>query len=122
MRLSSRRQFIGGGAAAAALTLGPTAALAPAATQGRARAASYGDLVEDPAGLLDLPRGFRYRLLSIEGDELTSGATSPAITTAWLRFPARTGRPCSSETTSCAAPPPKKVLKGMRSRLSIDRA
>ncbi|MEV6396140.1 alkaline phosphatase PhoX [Streptomyces sp. NPDC051907] len=33
----------------------------------------YGPLVPDPAGLLDLPRGFRYRVLSREGDALRSG-------------------------------------------------
>ncbi|MEU6843277.1 alkaline phosphatase PhoX [Streptomyces sp. NPDC046716] len=40
-----------------------------AAAQGRA---GYGPLVEDPAGLLDLPKGFRYKVLSREGDELRS--------------------------------------------------
>ncbi|MFE9648467.1 PhoX family protein [Streptomyces sp. NPDC006365] len=33
----------------------------------------YGPLVPDPKGLLDLPEGFRYRVLSREGDELRSG-------------------------------------------------
>jgi uncharacterized protein len=33
----------------------------------------YGPLVPDPDGLLDLPEGFRYRVLSREGDELRSG-------------------------------------------------
>ncbi|RFU84116.1 DUF839 domain-containing protein [Streptomyces triticagri] len=33
----------------------------------------YGPLVPDPDGLLDLPKGFRYRVLSREGDELRSG-------------------------------------------------
>ncbi|MEU9216057.1 PhoX family protein [Streptomyces sp. NPDC048376] len=33
----------------------------------------YGPLVPDPDGLLDLPRGFRYRVLSREGDRLRSG-------------------------------------------------
>ncbi|MEU3512727.1 alkaline phosphatase PhoX [Streptomyces longwoodensis] len=33
----------------------------------------YGPLVPDPDGLLDLPRGFRYRVLSREGDPLRSG-------------------------------------------------
>ncbi|WAL98521.1 PhoX family protein [Streptomyces sp. Je 1-369] len=35
--------------------------------------AGYGPLVPDPKGLLDLPRGFRYKVLSREGDELRSG-------------------------------------------------
>ncbi|MFE4247983.1 alkaline phosphatase PhoX [Streptomyces sp. NPDC056910] len=33
----------------------------------------YGPLVPDPAGLLDLPAGFRYKVLSREGDPLRSG-------------------------------------------------
>ncbi|MGW4493452.1 alkaline phosphatase PhoX [Streptomyces sp. NPDC004376] len=33
----------------------------------------YGPLVPDPEGLLDLPRGFRYRVLSREGAPLRSG-------------------------------------------------
>ncbi|ARX87176.1 hypothetical protein SMD44_06657 [Streptomyces alboflavus] len=46
------------------------AGTATAATQGKA---GYGPLVPDPEGLLDLPKGFRYRVLSREGDELRSG-------------------------------------------------
>lgn len=33
----------------------------------------YGPLIPDPDGLLDLPKGFRYRVLSREGDRLRSG-------------------------------------------------
>ncbi|WP_416980295.1 alkaline phosphatase PhoX [Streptomyces sp. T028] len=33
----------------------------------------YGPLVPDPDGLLDLPQGFRYEVLSREGDPLRSG-------------------------------------------------
>ncbi|MFF5928968.1 alkaline phosphatase PhoX [Streptomyces hydrogenans] len=33
----------------------------------------YGPLLPDPAGLLDLPAGFSYRVLSREGDRLRSG-------------------------------------------------
>ncbi|WP_455358331.1 alkaline phosphatase PhoX [Streptomyces sp. SYSU K21746] len=42
-----------------------------AAAQGRGRS-GYGPLVPDPDGLLDLPRGFRYKVLSREGDPLRS--------------------------------------------------
>jgi uncharacterized protein len=38
-----------------------------------ARNGGYGPLVPDPAGLLDLPRGFSYAVISREGDELRSG-------------------------------------------------
>ena len=39
----------------------------------------YGDLVKDPAGLLDLPPGFRYRAISVENDTMSDGATVPAL-------------------------------------------
>jgi secreted PhoX family phosphatase len=35
--------------------------------------AGYGPLIPDPAGLLDLPEGFRYKVLSRQGDRLRSG-------------------------------------------------
>jgi len=34
---------------------------------------AYGPLLPDPKGLLDLPKGFRYRVLSREGEQLRSG-------------------------------------------------
>lgn len=36
-------------------------------------AKGYGPLVPDPNGMLDLPRGFRYKVLSREGQPLVSG-------------------------------------------------
>ncbi|WP_051096259.1 alkaline phosphatase PhoX [Streptomyces sulphureus] len=47
-----------------------TGTAAAQATGGRS---GYGPLVPDPAGLLDLPEGFSYRVLSREGDALSSG-------------------------------------------------
>jgi secreted PhoX family phosphatase len=45
----------------------------PAAARGyRAPFRGYGRLVADPAGLLDLPKGFTYRVLSREGDTMGS--------------------------------------------------
>lgn len=83
----SRRSFIGkgavglGGAAAVALT--PATGLAKPRGAGQRRAGQhhggsgehggFGPLVEDRAGLLDLPRGFRYRVLQTIDDRLGSG-------------------------------------------------
>ncbi|SFB36104.1 hypothetical protein SAMN04488072_11921 [Lentibacillus halodurans] len=39
----------------------------------------YGPLVKDPGGVLDLPRGFQYRILSEEGGELSDGRPIPAM-------------------------------------------
>lgn len=44
-----------------------------ASAAGHGRDGGYGPLVPDPDGLLDLPKGFRYKVLSREGDELRSG-------------------------------------------------
>ena len=37
----------------------------------------YGELVADPAGILDLPRGFSYRILSRLGDLMSDGGRVP---------------------------------------------
>ena len=39
--------------------------------------AGYGELVPDPAGLIDLPRGFSYRLISSLGDAMSDDGTVP---------------------------------------------
>ncbi|MFC7218403.1 alkaline phosphatase PhoX [Streptomyces polyrhachis] len=44
-----------------------------AAARGMGTGAGYGPLVPDPTGLLDLPEGFAYRVLSRTGDPLRSG-------------------------------------------------
>ena len=51
----------------------------------------YGDLVADPAGMLDLPRGFSYRLLSRTGGPMTDGTRVPAGHDGMAAFPGRDG-------------------------------
>lgn len=73
----SRRQFMGRGAAAAggmALAMGPARALA---RPGRPGTSPFGELVADRGGLIDLPQGFQYRVLSAEGSTLSNGAPVP---------------------------------------------
>ncbi|MFF3753349.1 alkaline phosphatase PhoX [Streptomyces sp. NPDC002018] len=74
---ATRRQILartGASAAAVAFT-----GAVPELFTGTATAApglghrGYGPLVPDPDGLLDLPKGFRYTVLSREGDPLRSG-------------------------------------------------
>lgn len=71
-----RRQFIGATslAFAALVASGCRARIAPGVG---AVWPGYGDLVPDPAGLLDLPRGFSYRVLSKLGDPMNDGGTVP---------------------------------------------
>ncbi|WP_254716008.1 alkaline phosphatase PhoX [Actinomadura sp. WMMB 499] len=62
----------------------------PRTVVGPARGAGYGPLVPDPDGLLDLPRGFRYRVLSREGEPLPSGeGPVPSRFDGMAAFPAR---------------------------------
>ena len=51
---------------------GPARLLAP-----ERQAQAYGPLVPDPAGLLDLPRGFAYRIISSRGDRMDDGYPVP---------------------------------------------
>ncbi|MEV5340619.1 PhoX family protein [Streptomyces sp. NPDC052676] len=53
----------------------------------------YGPLVPDPNGLLDLPKGFRYTVLSREGDPLRSGeGPVPSNHDGMAALPGRGGR------------------------------
>ncbi|MFJ1748398.1 alkaline phosphatase PhoX [Streptomyces sp. NPDC088116] len=53
----------------------------------------YGPLVPDPDGLLDLPKGFRYKVLSREGDQLRSGEGKvPSNHDGMAAFAGRRGR------------------------------
>ncbi|MFJ5097310.1 alkaline phosphatase PhoX [Streptomyces sp. NPDC088557] len=57
------------------------------------RPAGYGPLVPDPDGLLDLPEGFRYRVLSRQGDPMRSGeGPVPSNPDGMAAFAGRRGR------------------------------
>ncbi|MBB5936078.1 alkaline phosphatase PhoX [Streptomyces zagrosensis] len=67
-----------------------TAAAAP----GAGDHSGYGPLIPDPNGLLDLPKGFRYRVLSREGDPLRSGEGKvPSNHDGMAAFPGSPGHP-----------------------------
>ncbi|MGH3343579.1 MAG: alkaline phosphatase PhoX, partial [Carbonactinosporaceae bacterium] len=58
----------------------------------RGPATGYGPLIPDPRGLLDLPNGFRYRVLSREGELLKSGGgVVPSRFDGQATFPGRRG-------------------------------
>ena len=82
-RRLSRRTFIGlGGMSAAALMLGSKGVLSQ--TRG---SAGYGELVPDPGGMIDLPRGFEYRIISEEGTPLSRGGLVPGDHDGMAAFP-----------------------------------
>jgi len=72
--LLSRRGFALGSAAFAGLAL---AACAPAGLRDRRHGLGYGPMRADPAGLLDLPEGFSYRIVSRFGDRMDDGFVVP---------------------------------------------
>lgn len=77
---SSRRSFMGAtGTAFAALVASgcSTSTGGSLAAAGGAGNVGYGPLLSDPAGLLDLPQGFSYRVLSSLGDAMDDGGTVP---------------------------------------------
>ena len=49
----------------------------PGASRPPSDFAGYGALVPDPAGLIDLPQGFSYRVISRLGDAMDDGGTVP---------------------------------------------
>lgn len=87
----NRRDFLKvGGMSTVALTLGTTGLLSLTGTPTSLAAsgnsvnrssgfAGYGPLVKDPNGILDLPRGFQYRIISKTGDKMSNGDLSPAL-------------------------------------------
>lgn len=64
--------------------------LAPAAPRERdpGFTLGLGPVQEDPGGLLDLPAGFQYRVLSPEGERLSTGAPVPGDHDGMAAFPA----------------------------------
>jgi secreted PhoX family phosphatase len=74
---TDRRRFLSatGTAFAALLASGCTAR--SGATMSSMAPAGYGPLVSDPKGLLDLPKGFSYRVISKLGDAMDDGLTVP---------------------------------------------
>jgi secreted PhoX family phosphatase len=67
-----RRSFLGATASAFAAL-----AASGCSTLQRRAAIGYGPLVPDPAGLIDLPEGFTYRVISQLGDTMSDGFTVP---------------------------------------------
>lgn len=73
MHITDRRRFL-------AATGAAFAALAASGCHARARipaARGYGPLQTDPAGLLDLPTGFSYRVISSLGEAMDDGGKVP---------------------------------------------
>jgi len=62
-------------------SFGPLFDVGMASAKGAGQTAGYGPLVADPAGLLDLPDGFRYRVLYRSQAWSTLGVTPSSLST-----------------------------------------
>ncbi|TDC63057.1 DUF839 domain-containing protein [Actinomadura sp. GC306] len=93
----SRRGVVKGGAAGAlsiALAGSLDGIFQTSAGADTGEAFGYGPLVPDPKGVLDLPRGFSYKVMSVEGDPISEGVVVPGHHDGMATFPARAhGRP-----------------------------
>lgn len=75
---TNRRRFLAAtGSAFAALAASGCARGGVSLAASRGGNVGYGPLLPDPDGLLDLPRGFSYRVLSSLGDAMSDGGTVP---------------------------------------------
>ncbi len=73
-RLGRRRFLVHGSIAAAGLGASFSALLSR-----RATAREYGDLVQDPAGIFDLPEGFSYEVIQQRLDPMDDGYVVPSL-------------------------------------------
>jgi secreted PhoX family phosphatase len=93
----SRKAFLAGGAAGAAMLAfgqgGPLHALSAQAAEGRAprRAVGYGPLVRSNGPDLLLPEGFSYRIISRQGQPMDDGNPTPGIFDGMGTFRGRRG-------------------------------
>ena len=95
-----RRGALGAGALAIATT-GPRVAFG-------ADGGGYGPLQPDPGGLLDLPAGFRHRVLQTSDDRLSNGEPVPDHFDGMAAFAGPKGSTILRATTSCARPTPRR--------------
>ncbi|MFC6878405.1 MULTISPECIES: alkaline phosphatase PhoX [Actinomadura] len=86
----SRRGVVKGGAAGAlsiALAGSLDAVFQTSAGADAGEAYGYGPLIPDPKGVLDLPEGFSYKTLSVEGAPISSGVVVPGHHDGMATFP-----------------------------------
>jgi hypothetical protein len=90
----SRRRFLAGLGAASAAALSPFASRLAAADARAAATAvpGYGPLQPDPQGIMDLPAGFHYRVISRVGQDMDDGFVVPGRPDGMHAFPAARGR------------------------------
>ncbi len=56
------------------------------------RAKGYGPLMKDPNGILNLPQGFRYKIISRQGNKMDDGLLVPGVPDGMAAFKGKNGR------------------------------
>jgi len=74
---ADRRHFLRATGAAFAALAASGCVRAPLSGVASSKSVGYGELISDPAGMLDLPSGFSYRVISSLGDAMTDGGSVP---------------------------------------------
>ncbi|TDE33377.1 DUF839 domain-containing protein [Actinomadura sp. 6K520] len=90
----TRRGVVKGGAAGAlsiALAGSLDGIFQTSAGAATGEAYGYGPLIPDPEGVLDLPKGFSYKILTTEGDPISDGVVVPGHQDGMASFPVRAG-------------------------------
>src|SRR5688572_21566218 len=97
MKLSRRSLLSSGAAIVPVAGLGPAIAAADGFRSPRPGSGSndsfhgYGELARDPKGFIDLPPGFKYRILSAANEPLKSGGLVPSLHDGMAAFAAPNG-------------------------------
>src|SRR5512139_2778646 len=87
MNLDRRRFLARSGAWLAAASAGFVTGAIPFAAAGP----GFGLLRQDPAGVLDLPAGFSYTIVSVAGRKMTDGFIAPSLSDGAAAFPGPNG-------------------------------
>src|SRR5688500_1234357 len=87
--METNRRTVIAGLSATALGFAGLKLLASSDASAQATVSGYGPLVRDPTRLLDLPRGFTYRIVSREGQPMSDGLRTPAAFDGMACFPIR---------------------------------
>jgi uncharacterized protein len=91
-RMHASRRAVIGGLSAAVLGFGGMRRLIEVPAAAQPVLEPYGPLATDPAGLLDLPRGFSYTIVSREGEPMSDGLITPGSFDGMACFPHAGGR------------------------------
>src|SRR5688500_13760086 len=90
--LATRRTILAGASAAVVGFAGLKLLGSGSAAEARPDIEGYGPLVPDPARLLDLPRGFSYRVTSRTGEPMSDGLLTPGAFDGMAAFRVRGNR------------------------------